>query len=100
VAVTAPRAGVADVRLCHRPSRGLLVLSSPRAHRVGGRLCLDVTRLRAGRTRGFTIRAVASAQYAGRSAALPASATSPNRARPATGAARTRILAAEPSGLG
>jgi hypothetical protein len=63
-------------------------------------LCINISRLRAGQTRAFTVRAVASAQAAGRSVLLPASADSPNRPRAVRALARTRIVNGEPSGLG
>jgi choice-of-anchor A domain-containing protein len=100
VAVHAPSDGVDAVRLCHRPARGLLVMSAPGTQRIGGRLCLDITRLRSGATRAFTVNAVASAQYAGRRVLLPAAADSPDRPRPVRGAAVTAIVGREPSGLG
>lgn len=100
VAVHAPGKGVDAVRLCHRPSRGLLVSSAPGTRRVNGRICLDISRLAAGTTRAFTVHAVASAQYAGRRALLPAAADSPNRGRAVRGAAVTAIVDEEPSGLG
>ena len=65
VSVRAPLREVSAVQLCHRPARGLLVLSAPGTYTSHGRLCIDVTRLRAGHTRAFSVHAVASAQYAG-----------------------------------
>lgn len=100
VSVTATGRGVSAVRLCHRPSRGLLVLSAGPSAEVHGRRCLDVRRLPAGRTRSFTVRALASGRAAGDRVRLAATADSPGRARPARGSARTRIVSAEPSGLG
>lgn len=100
VSVRAPRRGVDAVQLCHRPARGLLVMSAPGTHRLGARVCLDISHLKAGATRSFLVHAVASAQYAGRSVLLPASADSPDRARAARGLARTAIVNEAPTGLG
>jgi choice-of-anchor A domain-containing protein len=100
VSVTAPGRGVSAVRLCHRPAPGLLVLSARGTERVDGRRCLDIRRLGTGRTRSFTVRALASGAAAGDNVVLTAAADSPGRARPARGADRTRVIAAEPSGLG
>ncbi|WCB92433.1 hypothetical protein DSM104299_01128 [Baekduia alba] len=100
VSVRASLHEVSAVQLCHRPARGLLVLSAPGTYQSHGRLCMDISRLRAGHTSAFLVHAVASAQYAGRRVLLPASADSPNRARPARGLSATQIVDVEPSGLG
>jgi choice-of-anchor A domain-containing protein len=100
VSVRAPAGGVDAVRLCHTPTRGLLVSSAPGTRRSGRRICLDISHLASGATRAFTVHAVASAQYAGRSVLLPAAAAAPGLARAARGASRTAIVAEEPSGLG
>ena len=102
VAVHAPRQGVDAVRLCHRPARGLLVMSAPGTQRAGGRLCIDISHLKSGATRSFTVHAVASAQYAGRRVLLPAAADSPERARAVRRGRghRDRRRGAERAGLG
>ncbi len=100
VSVAAGRSGVSAVRLCQSPSPGLLVDSAPGTLRDGGKLCIDIDRLRPHQSRGFTVNAVAVAAFAGHTVVLPASADSPGRSAPVRGGAATRILAAALHGLG
>ncbi len=73
-------AAAREVRLCQRPTAGLLIASAPGTFRWHGSICRDFHRIRGGASAGFTVSAVAEARAAGRTLALPAAATAPGLA--------------------
>jgi choice-of-anchor A domain-containing protein len=91
--------GAESVRFCHRVPAGLLMTSAPGTFRFRGRVCRDVTRLRAGQRASFTVHAIAAARAAGRTLALRATASAPDAAT-ALGSARIAVIAQSFAGTG
>jgi hypothetical protein len=87
------------VRFCHRPPARLLMTSAPGTFRYRGRVCRDVSRLRAGQRAAFTVHAIPASSAGGRTLQLRATATAPD-ARPATGSDRIAVVAQSFIGTG
>jgi choice-of-anchor A domain-containing protein len=93
------RDGAESVRFCHRPPAPLLMTSAPGTFRYRGRVCRDVSRLRAGQRAGFTVHAIPASSAGGRTLPLRATATAPD-ARPAVGSDRIAVVAQSFAGTG
>jgi len=93
------RDGAASVRFCHRPPARLLITSAPGTFRYRGRVCRDVSRLRAGQRAAFTVHAIPASSAGGRTLPLLATATAPD-ARPAAGSDRIAVVAQSFAGTG
>jgi choice-of-anchor A domain-containing protein len=93
------RAGAESVRFCHRVPSGLLMTSAPGTFRYRGRLCRDVSRLRAGQAASFTVHAIAASRAAGRTLRLLATAAAPGAAL-AVGSDRIAVIAQSFAGTG
>ena len=91
--------GAVSVRFCHRPPARLLMTSAPGTFRYRGRVCRDVSRLRAGQRAAFTVNAIPASSAGGRTLPLLATATAPE-ARPAVGADRFAVAAQTFAGTG
>ena len=91
--------GAQSVRFCHRPPARLLMTSAPGTFRYRGRVCRDVSRLRAGQRAAFTVHAIPASSAGGRTLRLRATATAPD-ARPATGSDRIAVVAQTFAGTG
>ena len=91
--------GAVSVRFCHRPPPRLLMTSAPGTFRYRGRVCRDVSRLRAGQRAAFTVNAIPASSAGGRTLPLLATATASD-ARPAAGADRLPVIAQTFAGTG
>ena len=88
-----------SVRFCHRPPARLLMTSAPGTFRYRGRVCRDISRLRAGQRAAFTVNAIPASSAGGRTLPLLATATAPD-ARPAVGTDRIAVAAQSFVGTG
>jgi choice-of-anchor A domain-containing protein len=91
--------GAVSVRFCHRPPARLLMTSAPGTFRYRGRVCRDVSRLRAGQRAAFTVHAIPASSAGGRTLPLLATATAPE-ARPASGGDLIAVVAQAFAGTG
>jgi hypothetical protein len=91
--------GARSVRFCHRPPARLLMTSAPGTFRYRGRVCRDVSRLRAGQSASFTVHAIPASSAGGRTLALRATASAPD-ARAAVGRDRIAVVAQAFAGTG
>jgi choice-of-anchor A domain-containing protein len=99
VARGAGRDGAQSVRFCHRPPARLLMTSAPGTFLYRGRVCRDVSRLRAGQRAAFTVHAIPASSAGGRTLPLLATASAPD-ARPAAGSDRIAVVAQSFAGTG
>ena len=91
--------GAVSVRFCHRPPARLLMTSAPGTFRYRGRVCRDVSRLRAGQRAAFTVHAIPASSAGGRTLPLLATATAPDAGRP-PGRTASPVIAQSFAGTG